>query len=114
MIVTRRYLGTRWLALVAALPWPTLIVAAHKPLDGPEREQPAAIAPSDIAALVALPSNPKPVSKYERVGLDGTTSPELVDTMVTEARPTSARDEDVSQPLRGAHPTRAFLCRLLL
>jgi hypothetical protein len=114
MIVTRRYLRTRWLVLVAALPWPTLVVAAQKPLDGQEPEQPAAIAPSDVAALVALPSNSKPASKCERVGLEGTTWPQLVDTMVTEARPTSAYNKNVSQPLRGTHPSRAFLCRLLL
>jgi hypothetical protein len=114
MIVAGRLLCTRWLALVAALPWPSFLVGTYLQPDNQTGQKPAALALGETAALVAVPNDPRPPSKCERPALEGASSPHFVSVKVCAARAGLPRNEAMSHPLRGTHPLSAFLCRLLI
>jgi hypothetical protein len=103
------------LALVAAFPWPAFVADTRAAAEVPKGTTSAAISASDYAAVVtAIPADRKPVSKGERVGLDGAAHAVAMIPSILAVRATSPAVEGNAQTAYVAHPTCAFLCRFLV
>lgn len=115
MIANRHRLCACYLALVSALPWPALLTAVRPAPDEQRGTERAFVSTCDTGAFAsALPSERKPVVKSERVWIDGAAAPVVVQTTFLGAQAPLTRNENASQPLRGANPTCVYLCRLLV
>ncbi|HUU99298.1 MAG TPA: hypothetical protein VM487_26495 [Phycisphaerae bacterium] len=115
MIAHRHHLCVHFLALVSALPWPTLFVGARDAPDAPKGTAPPVVLACDPGALVsAAPNERKPVVKGERIGLDATALPIAVQALVVGARFALPGSQDASHLAYANHPSCAFLCRFLV
>jgi uncharacterized protein involved in copper resistance len=103
------------LALLAALPWPALVADTRAAADTPKATTAAAVLASDHTAVIAaIPAERKPVSKGERVGLDGAGHAVATLPCILAARASSPVAEGHARTACVAQPTCAFLCRFLV
>ena len=109
----RLYAGC--LALLAALPWPTLSVALGGQADERRGTENAIILAFDAGALVlALPTERKPLARGDRTWFEATSTSIPPQAIVAGIRFALTDNNDPSQSPRGTDLACAFLCRFLV
>jgi len=107
--------GVRFLALVAALPWPAFVMDTRASASAPAGSAPPVIsARENAAAISALPADRKPIAKGDRGALDGV-APAIAPRAPIAAANVALPGAVHAFPIADTnHPSCAFLCRFLV